>query len=126
MIKIIGVAPASQGPPSVCKNSTVFPAPLAEGLHVWINHTESMASNQAGFKPPFGFVTSTSVEEFARSRLDAGELEQLFNECEFINLHGSGHGICTCGFGLSQILASKLGHCSCDVWWRQCLLLAGC
>ena len=99
VIKIIGVAPASQGPPSVCENSTEFPAPLAEGLHVWINHTESMASNQAGFKPPFGFVTSTSVEEFAQSRLDAGELEQLFNECEFINLHGSGHGICTCGFG---------------------------
>ncbi len=99
VIKILGVRPASQGPPSVCKPSTTAPLPLEEGLHAWINHTESMASNQAGFKPPFGFITSTSVDEFAPSRLDAGEFESLFTQCEFINLHGSGHGICTCGFG---------------------------
>jgi hypothetical protein len=99
VIKVIGVAPASQGPPSSCHNSVAFPAPLAEGLHAWINHTESMASNQAGFTPPFGFVTSTSVEDFAHSELDAGELGQLYSECAFINLHGSGHGICRCGLG---------------------------
>ena len=99
VIKIIGVAPLSQGPPSVCRNSLAFPTPLAEGLHAWINHTESMASNQAGFTPPFGFVTSTSVEEFAHSALDFGELNQLFTECAFINAHGSGHGICKCGLG---------------------------
>ena len=72
---------------------------LAEGLHAWISHTESMASNQAGFKPPFGFVTSTSVEELAHSALDVGELQSLVNACTFIVQHGSGHGICTCGFG---------------------------
>ena len=99
VIKIIGVAPLSQGPPSVCKNSLVFPSPLAEGLHAWLNHTESMASNQSGFTPPFGFVTSTSVEEFQHSALDSGELTQLYNECAFINAHGSGHGICRCGLG---------------------------
>ena len=73
VIKILGVRPASQGPPSVCKPSTTVPLPVEEGLHAWINHTESMASNQAGFTPPFGFVTSTSVEEFAHSALDIGE-----------------------------------------------------
>ncbi len=99
VIKILGVVPASQGPPSVCKNSATVPFPLAHGIHAWINHTESMASNQATATPPFGFVTSTSVEEFQFARLDAGEFEQLFTECQFINLHGSGHGICTCGFG---------------------------
>ncbi len=99
VIKIIGVGPQAQGPPSVCRNSLAFPNPLAEGLHAWINHTESMASNQAGFTPPFGFVTSTSVEEFAHSALDFGELNQLFTECAFINAHGSGHGICKCGLG---------------------------
>ena len=72
---------------------------VAEGLHAWISHTESMASNQAGFKPPFGFVTSTSVEELAHSALDVGELQSLVNGCTFIVQHGSGHGICTCGFG---------------------------
>ena len=72
---------------------------FAEGLHAWINHTESMASNQAGFKPPFGFVASTSVEEFAHSALDRREADSLPNQCIFIEQHGSGHGICTCGFG---------------------------
>ena len=51
------------------------------------------------FTPPFGFVTSTSVEEFQHSALDSGELTQLYNECAFINAHGSGHGICRCGLG---------------------------
>jgi len=99
LIKILGVAPASGGPPSVCKNSETTPLPVAEGLHAWINHTETMASNQAGFTPAYGFVTSTSVEQFQYSALDAGEFDQLFQECEFINQHGSGHGICKCGFG---------------------------
>ena len=72
---------------------------LAEGLHAWISHTESMASNHASFTPPFGFVTSTSVEEFADSKIDDGEGNSLRDQCEFIFAHGSGHGICTCGFG---------------------------
>jgi hypothetical protein len=97
VIKIVGVPPQSVGPgeTSICPTSETFPTP-EEGLHAWTNHTESMASNQAGFTPPFGFVTSTSVEEFRHSELDAGELNQLFTECAFINAHGSGHGICTC------------------------------
>ena len=65
------------------------------GLHAWINHTESIARNQADFTPPFGFITKTSVEKFADSKIDSGELNSLFNQCEFINQHGSGGGICT-------------------------------
>ena len=97
VIKIVGVPPQSVGPgeTSICPTSETFPTP-EEGLHAWTNHTESMASNQAGFTPPFGFVTSTSVEEFRHSELDAGELSTLYSECAFINAHGSGHGICTC------------------------------
>ena len=127
VIKILGVRPltavrplptaaaAATGTDPVCRQSVIPPLPrpstttgaatflplfpLAEGLHAWINHTESMASNQAGFTPPFGFLTSTSVEEFKYSDLDAGEIASLDSQCSFINLHGSGHGICTCGFG---------------------------
>ncbi len=102
VIKILGVRPFFQGAlgASTCYPSTTDPFPfLAEGLHAWVNHTEAMASNQGSFTPPFGFVTSTSVEEFQHSALDSGEEAQLFDECEFINLHGSGHGICRCGFG---------------------------
>ena len=95
VIKIIGVRPASQGPPSVCKDSATIPFPLADGLHAWVNHTEQMGISA----PPFGFVTSTSVEGLQYARLDVGEFEELFTQCEFINVHGSGRGICTCGFG---------------------------
>ena len=100
VIKIVGVPPLSVGPgeTSICPNSETFPMPQERGLHAWINHTESMASNQAGFTPPFGFITKTSVAAFANSVLEAPELNNLFNQCEFINQHGSGHGICTCGF----------------------------
>ena len=99
VIKIVGVPPLAVGPDeaSLCPSSETFPAPLEEGLHAWINHTESMASNQTGFTPPWGFITKTSVEKFADSALDEAELNNLFSVCEFINEHGSGHGICTCG-----------------------------
>jgi hypothetical protein len=102
VIKILGVTPASQSAgTSVCFNSaqTLTASNLVSGLHAWINHTESMASNQAGFTPPWGFVTSTSVEEFPFAVLSVGEFESLVSQCAYINLHGSGHGICKCGFG---------------------------
>ncbi len=98
VIKIVGVPPISAGPgeTSICPTSETFPTP-EEGLHAWTNHTEAMASNQSTFNPSFGFITKTSVDEFQDSDLDSGELNNLFTECEFINQHGSGHGICTCG-----------------------------
>ena len=99
VIKIIGVKPLAQSetPPfSRCYDSTVNPLPfLAGGLHAWLNHTEQMGISAA----PYGFVTSTSVEEFEHSRLDSGELASLYDQCDFINEHGSGRGICTCGLG---------------------------
>jgi len=99
VIKIIGVNPLSQGPSPLQSRCGVAAGTVAEGLHAWINHTETMASNQGGFTPPWGFVTSTSVEEFAHSELDTGELAQLNTECAFNYAHGSGHGICKCGLG---------------------------
>jgi hypothetical protein len=76
---------------------------LADGLTAWINHTESMASNNPGFTPPFGFVTSTSVAHFAFAELDSGELlgttAGLVPICHNIELHASGRGICSCGIG---------------------------
>jgi len=76
---------------------------VAAGLHEWLNHTETMASNQASFKPSFGFITSTSVDEFANAVLDSGELFNLEGGCAAINdanLHASeAIGICQCGLG---------------------------
>ena len=72
---------------------------LTDGLTAWINHTESMASNNPGFTPPFGFISSTSVSHFAFASLDNTELGQLTSECLNIELHASGRGICQCGIG---------------------------
>ena len=106
VIKIVGSTPAD---PVDCSNkpgavtAATF-ATVSGGLHAWINHTETMASNQAGFTPPFGFITSTSVVS-----LDAGVLSpnELFTElqggCADINAADRGGsqkiGICSCGLG---------------------------
>jgi len=74
-------------------------ANVGRGLTAWINHAESIASNNPNFKPAFGFVTSTSVEEFRHAPLDGGELDQLVGLCQNIESHASGRGICSCGIG---------------------------
>jgi len=75
----------------------------AVGLHAWIGHTESIASNNPNFKPAFGFVTSTSVEHFEHAPIDEGEVASptagLIPTCANIELHSSGRGICHCGIG---------------------------
>jgi hypothetical protein len=107
VIKIVGsnIEAGCSNTPGGVTAGTLGPAPgsLSAGLHAWINHTETMASNQAGFNPPFGFVTSTSVEEFEHSDLDSGELTFLKTGCAAINAADRTGtqkiGICTCGLG---------------------------
>jgi hypothetical protein len=105
VIKILGSKPAD---PTRCNNTpgavtAARPGVPAEGLHAWLNHTETMASNEAGFTPPFGFITSTSVEDFAHADIDVGEARFLFAGCAAIN--AADHtgtqtiGICKCGLG---------------------------
>ena len=95
VIKIVGSATCpTYGTTGVPPTLTV-----AEGLHAWINHTETMFSNQA---PTFPVTTSTSVEEFAHSAINSGELAYLLGDCAFIHElpRISTHpGICTCGQG---------------------------
>jgi len=105
VIKILGSNPSAgcSDTPGAVTAGTLTAANLAGGLHAWINHTESMASNQAGFTPtPWGFITSTSVEEFAHSPLDSGELAYLNAGCAEIHslsILSMNPGICTCGRG---------------------------
>jgi len=99
VIKIVGTSTNFAAPATCYQYGGTGGSYFAEGLHAWINHTESMASNQAGFKPPYGFVTSTSVDEFKYSKIDLGELFAQEDDCFFITTQGSGSGICTCGFG---------------------------
>jgi hypothetical protein len=106
VIKIVGSEPADT---LHCSNQPGFVTAatfnaVSKGLHAWINHTETMASNQAGFTPPFGFVTSTSVADLQYGILSAAELTQeLQDGCAAINAadHTGSQaiGICTCGLG---------------------------
>ena len=78
---------------------TLTAADLTYGLPATASHAESMASNNPNFTPPFGFVTSTSVEHFHASILDVGEFSELTSLCLNAELHASGRGICQCGIG---------------------------
>jgi hypothetical protein len=98
VIKIVGSAGACSNSPTA--TTAAGPYVIAGGLTAWINHTETMASNQFTFKPPFGFITSTSVDEFTNAALDSGELARLQAGCTAINnankFGSQTIGICQC------------------------------
>jgi hypothetical protein len=58
-------------------------------LRAWVTHIQ----NAVGTAWP---ITET---EFSDSTLGATELANLQAQCEFVNILGSGHGICSCGTG---------------------------
>jgi hypothetical protein len=96
-IKIIG----SRQDKSACINGftagRIGPTDVAAGLIATINHTETIATNQP---PSFGFITSTSVDEFQKVKIDLGEGGILIDiQCFFAEFFGSGAGICKCGAG---------------------------
>ena len=83
--------------------SNVTPTP---NLRVWATHIQ----NPVGLDPP---AASTGVKpqvfgagaypitetESSDSTLGATELANLQAQCAFVNILGSGHGICSCGYG---------------------------
>jgi len=97
VIKIVGSSGACSNSPTGTTAATTYT--IAGGLHEWLNHTETMFSNNA----PFPVTASTSVEEFTNSGLDSGELVNLQTGCAAINSankHASeAIGICICGLG---------------------------
>jgi hypothetical protein len=106
VIKILGSTVGGMGDGCTNRPGFVTAATFSElspGLHAWINHTETMASNQAGFNPPFGFVTSTSVVSLDPAALTKAEFNELQDGCAAIN--AADHtgtqsiGICKCGLG---------------------------
>jgi hypothetical protein len=108
VIKIVGSVPADS---AHCSNQPGFVTAatfdttkeFSSSLHAWINHTETMASNQAAFNPPYGFVTSTSVASLDPANLVEPEHGELLDGCAAIN--AADHtgtqsiGICKCGLG---------------------------
>jgi hypothetical protein len=82
MIKIISAAVNN----SPC-DPTSNVSPKAN-LRAWTTHIQNFTS--------FWPVTET---EFSDSTLGATELANLQAQCAFVNILGSGHGICSCGTG---------------------------
>ena len=83
VIKIVSAA-VNNSPCDPTSNVT----PTAN-LRAWATHIQ----NKVGTAYP---ITET---EFSDSTLGATELANLQAECAFIGILGSGHGICSCGYG---------------------------
>jgi len=65
-------------------------APRAN-LRSWATHIQNFN--------PVGIAWPITETEFSDSTLGATELANLQAQCAFLNILGSGHGICTCGTG---------------------------
>jgi hypothetical protein len=58
-------------------------------IRAWATHIQN----------PVGTAFPITETEFSDSTLGATELANLQAQCEFVNILGSGHGICSCGTG---------------------------
>ena len=58
-------------------------------LRVWVTHIQN----------PVGTAFPITETESSNSALGATELANLQAQCAFVNILGSGHGICSCGTG---------------------------
>ena len=58
-------------------------------LRVWVTHIQN----------PVGAAFPITETESSNSALGATELANLQAQCAFVNILGSGHGICSCGTG---------------------------
>jgi len=58
-------------------------------LRVWVTHIQN----------PVGAAFPITETESSDSTLGATELANLQAQCDFVNILGSGHGICSCGTG---------------------------
>jgi len=76
---------------------------LAPGLKAYITHAELV---EPGNIPGGHSVQSTSVEEFLAATPEEIEEEGDRERCAFLLTNGSGSGVCTCGVGDSEFVAS--------------------
>jgi hypothetical protein len=82
--------------------SNVTPTP---NLRAWATHIQNPVGvlpppTKPGVKPQVvGLSYPITETEFSDSTLGATELANLQAQCAFIGILGSGHGICTCGYG---------------------------
>jgi hypothetical protein len=91
VIKIVSALPNSSG---VCDPTSSY-KPTAN-LRAWATHIQN----------PVGGAFPVTETEFSDSTLGATELANLQAQCSFINILGSGFGICSCT-GSDTVAAAK-------------------
>ena len=89
VIKVVSAAPVG----GVC-DPTASVSPKSN-LRVWVTHVQDPIPLGAFG----GLVYPTTETESSDSTLGATELANLQAQCSFINILGSGAGVCTCGTG---------------------------
>jgi hypothetical protein len=82
VIKIVSSLPNSSG---VCDPTSAYKA--TPNLRAWITHVQN----------PVGAAYPITETPFTDSTLGATELANLQAQCSFVNILGSGAGVCTCG-----------------------------
>ena len=91
VIKIVSAPFPIYGPGTFCEPSGPYtPTP---DLRSWATHIEDFAASNTGAVWP---ITGNA---FSDEPLGAAELSALQAQCMFIQILGSGHGICSCGTG---------------------------
>jgi hypothetical protein len=89
VIKVVSASPNSAG---ACDPTSVAPK---ANLRVWATHIQPGTA----FGSFGGLIWPVTETESSDSTLGATELANLQAQCAFINILGSGHGICSCGTG---------------------------
>jgi len=83
---VIEVVPADYASNPTCSPAAITPSGL---VATWATHVQS-----------FGGNTFTETEDsFQRTPLSQTQLSTLQSDCTFVGVLGSGHGVCTCGYG---------------------------
>jgi hypothetical protein len=88
VIKVVSASPSS----GVCDPTSVTPK---ANLRVWATHIQPGTA----FGSFGGLIWPVTETESSDSTLGAAELSALQAQCSFVNVLGSGHGICSCGTG---------------------------
>jgi len=92
LIKVVSAAVNGGGMTPPCDpTANVTPTP---NLRVWVTHIQNGESFGT-----FPLVWPTTETESSDSTLGATELASLQAQCSFINILGSGAGVCSCGSG---------------------------
>lgn len=89
VIKVVSAPPNSGG---ACDPTSITPK---ANLRVWATHIQPGTA----FGSFGGLIWPVTETESSDSTLGATELSALQSQCSFINVLGSGHGLCTCGTG---------------------------